>query len=78
MLTKRSIRLSGHATSLALEDEFWQALDALATADGHTTTALIAAIDRNRDANATNLGSAVRVYVLTRFRAMAAAIPLNE
>ena len=33
-LRKRSVSLSGHATSLALEPEFWDALEAMAAARG--------------------------------------------
>lgn len=48
MLKKRSISLSGHSTSLALEPEFWIALQALADAEGTTLTLLIGRIDRGR------------------------------
>jgi predicted DNA-binding ribbon-helix-helix protein len=37
----RSIRLSGHSTSLRLEGLFWRALDALAEGEGVTTPKLI-------------------------------------
>jgi len=33
-LIKRSVSLSGHQTSLALEAEFWAVLEAAAAADG--------------------------------------------
>ncbi len=59
-LKKRSINLSGHSTSLALEPEFWAALDAMA-ADG-TMAALIGRIDKGRDARP--LASACRVAAL--------------
>ena len=41
-LVKRSIRLAGHATSLALEAEFWAALEALARAREMGLAALVA------------------------------------
>ena len=47
-LRKRSIHLSGHATSLALEAEFWDVLGAMATERRASLTALIADIDAAR------------------------------
>ena len=59
---KRSVSLAGHATSLALEPEFWAALTALATARGLTLAGLIASIDAGRGARP--LASACRVAAL--------------
>ena len=39
-LVKRSLTLHGHRTSLALEPEFWDALDAMAARDGVSPTVL--------------------------------------
>ena len=39
-LRKRSISLAGHATSLALEPEFWAALEAMAAAKPASLAAL--------------------------------------
>jgi predicted DNA-binding ribbon-helix-helix protein len=61
MLQKRSINLSGHATSLALEPEFWAALEAMAA--GGTLAALIGRIDGGRGVRP--LASACRVAALT-------------
>ena len=61
-LRKRSILLSGHATSLALEPEFWDVLDELARTDGLSLAALIARIDEGRGERA--LASACRVAAL--------------
>jgi len=47
-LAKRSFRLAGHRTSVALEPEFWTALDSIATATGQTTGALVTTIDAAR------------------------------
>ena len=44
-LKKRSILLSGHATSMALEPEFWAVMDEMAAARGVTLAVLIAEID---------------------------------
>ena len=61
MIQKRSIAIAGHATSISLEPEFWQALKVLAAQHGQSLAALIAAIDRDREGN---LSSALRVFVL--------------
>jgi predicted DNA-binding ribbon-helix-helix protein len=65
MLEKRSVSLSGHRTSIALEPEFWAALRALAAADGVTLAALVGQVDAGRSP-AQPLASALRVYVLVR------------
>jgi predicted DNA-binding ribbon-helix-helix protein len=61
-LRKRSINLAGHATSLALEPEFWDALTARAAGRGISVAALIAEIDAGRGARP--LASACRVAAL--------------
>ena len=61
-LKKRSILLAGHATSLALEPEFWAVLDEMAAARGLSFAGLIADLDLTRgDAP---LASACRVAAL--------------
>ncbi len=62
MLRKRSINLAGHATSLALEPEFWDALAARAAARGVSLAALIGELDAGRGASP--LASACRVAAL--------------
>jgi predicted DNA-binding ribbon-helix-helix protein len=64
---KRSVVLSGHKTSISLEEPFWQALRELATARGLSVWALIRSIARKREQS--NLSSALRVAVLEHFRA---------
>lgn len=64
MLEKRSLTLSGHRTSVALEPEFWAALAVLAAARGQTLAALIAAADAAR-APDRPLASALRVLALS-------------
>jgi len=61
-LKKRSLLLSGHATSIALEPEFWAVLDAMAAARGSSLAALIISIDRGRGDRP--LASACRVAAL--------------
>ena len=61
-LKKRSVLLSGHATSIALEPEFWAVLDAMAQARDSSLAALIVSIDRTRAGRP--LASACRVAAL--------------
>ena len=61
-LRKRSIALAGHATSLALEPEFWAALEALAAARGLSLARLVGEIDQGRGGRP--LASACRVAAL--------------
>lgn len=65
-LKKRSMRIAGHRTSLALEPEFWAGLERIARARSQTLPVLIAAIDerRARETPEASLASAVRVFVL--------------
>ena len=61
-LKKRSISLAGHATSLALEPEFWAVLESMATARGETLAGLVVLIDQERGRRP--LASACRVAAL--------------
>ncbi len=63
MLKKRSFSLSGHRTSVALEDEFWEVLQSLAAARGTGLAALVASIDAGR-APELSLASALRLTAL--------------
>ncbi|MFZ4069601.1 MAG: ribbon-helix-helix domain-containing protein [Caulobacterales bacterium] len=65
-LAKRSISISGHRTSLALEAEFWAVLDAEAERRAISLPRLIAEIDETRLAADSDrpLASALRVYAL--------------
>lgn len=60
-LVKRSFTIQGHRTSVALEVEFWDALDRAAATRAMATSALVTMID---EARATPLASAIRVWVL--------------
>ena len=62
MLRKRSLNLAGHATSVALEPEFWAALARMADEDGRSLTSVVAKIDAGRGARP--LASACRVAAL--------------
>lgn len=65
-MEKRSITLSGHRTSIALEREFWEALELIAAERSLSLAALIAEIDAG--AGGGNLTSAIRVAALRWFR----------
>jgi predicted DNA-binding ribbon-helix-helix protein len=64
-LIKRSFTLAGHRTSVALEKDFWQALEAIAADRRRTMAALVAEVDAARDPNQ-SLASALRIFALTR------------
>ena len=72
-LLKRSLSLHGHRTSLALEPEFWDVVDAYADAANKSLAGLIAEIDDNRDPE-DPLSSAVRVWALKRVQTEAGLI----
>ena len=61
-LKKRSITLAGHATSVALEPEFWAVLDRIAEARGLTPTGLMLWVDQTRGRRP--LASACRLAAL--------------
>ena len=66
---KRSVVLSGHKTSISLEEPFWQALREIAAEREMTTSALLNSIASKRVEG--NLSSALRVAVLEHFRTAA-------
>lgn len=61
LIRKRSVSIAGHATSVSMEDAFWQRLSAIAKAEGISMNALIRSVDEQRTGN---LSSALRVFVL--------------
>lgn len=61
-LKKRSFSLSGHRTSVALEEEFWTVLDGEVKTTGQSLAALVARIDLTRGERA--LASALRLHAL--------------
>ena len=60
-MKKRSVVISGHRTSVSLENAFWYALKEIATRNEQTVNQLVSEID---DGRTSNLSSAIRVYVL--------------
>lgn len=61
-MDKRSLSIAGHRTSIALEPEFWAALELMASQSGQTMASLIRTIDETRET--ANLSSAARLAVL--------------
>lgn len=66
ILKKHSVVISGHQTSVTLENIFWENLKSIARRDQKSLKSLITEIDAGR---ATNLSSAIRVYVLKNIKA---------
>jgi predicted DNA-binding ribbon-helix-helix protein len=67
-VVKRSIVISGHKTSISLEDAFWKGLKEIATDRKLTLSEMVAVIDSGRSRG--NLSSAVRLFVLDQYRAL--------
>jgi predicted DNA-binding ribbon-helix-helix protein len=65
-VVKRSMLVAGHATSISLEQDFWDGLRSIAEERGVPVARLVAEIDEGR--RAANLSSAIRVFVLRRYR----------
>jgi predicted DNA-binding ribbon-helix-helix protein len=63
---KRSIVVSGHKTSVSLEDAFWEGMREIAREQDVTISNLVGEIDRSRQQS--NLSSAIRVFVFERLR----------
>jgi predicted DNA-binding ribbon-helix-helix protein len=69
LVIKRSVKVSGLQTSVALEDAFWIALKNIAAAQGTSVRHLIATIDNERrKGHHSNLSSAIRLFVLDCYR----------
>ncbi len=68
-VVKRSIVIAGHKTSVSLEEAFWQGLKQIATDRETTLSDLVAGIDTDRHQG--NLSSAIRLFVLDHYRALA-------
>jgi predicted DNA-binding ribbon-helix-helix protein len=63
-LQKRSLQLAGHRTSVALEAEFWAALEGAARRRGISLAALVAEVDAARAERGLPLASALRLHAL--------------
>lgn len=60
-MKKHSVELSGHRTSIALEDAFWEELKSIAHSKNTSVRQLLMQID---NAHQGNLSSAVRLFIL--------------
>ena len=63
-MKKRSFSIAGHRTSIALEPEFWTALQAQAKEERLPLASIVARVDGARGER--NLASALRVHILMR------------
>ncbi len=66
-MKKISVSLSGHQTSISLEEEFINALKEIAANRNKSIAGIISDIDSNRPPK-TNLSSAIRVWILTNLK----------
>jgi len=66
LVTKRSIIVGRHKTSVSLEAAFWQALREIADERRETLSQVVASIDKERPF--ANLSSAIRLFVLEYYR----------
>jgi predicted DNA-binding ribbon-helix-helix protein len=66
LVVVQSVNIQGRHSSVSLESAFWNALKEIAVAQNISAAALVSKIDSEREA--TNLSSAIRVYVLEHYR----------
>jgi len=72
LVVKRSIVVSGHKTSVTLEDAFWSGIKEIASGRNITLSNLITAVDSERQQG--NLSSAIRLFVLDFYRSQLADV----
>ena len=60
-MPKYSVLVSGHSTSISLEQEFWNHINRIAREKNMSVNQLVSEIDKTRK---TNLSSALRLHVL--------------
>lgn len=66
-MKKRTVTIKGHATSISLEDEFWEALKDEAARQHISVAGLVAQIDAKRlETSNKGLSSAIRVFLFKR------------
>ncbi len=65
-ISKRSVIVAGHRSSVSLEAEFWDELKQIAATRGMSINDLITEIDKTRSGN---LSSAIRLHILATLRA---------
>ncbi|TLP48458.1 aryl-sulfate sulfotransferase [Cohaesibacter sp. CAU 1516] len=65
-MKKHSVTISGHRTSISLEDEFWTGLKEIADHRNKALADIIRQIDKDRGNH--NLSSAIRIAVLDHYK----------
>ena len=70
LVVKRSIVVSGHKTSVTLEDAFWSGIKEIASGRNITLSDLVTAVESERRQG--NLSSAIRLFVLDFYRSQLA------
>jgi predicted DNA-binding ribbon-helix-helix protein len=70
LVVRQSVDINGHHSSVSLEAAFWNALKEIAVAQNISVNGLVSKIDREREA--ANLSSAIRLFVLDHYREQAA------
>ncbi|PPR77145.1 MAG: hypothetical protein CFH01_01672 [Alphaproteobacteria bacterium MarineAlpha2_Bin1] len=67
MIKKRSVNISGHRTSISIEEQFWEVLKEISEYNKKSINSIILEIDKKRNID-TNLSSAIRLFVLNKLR----------
>tara|TARA_B100001094_G_C18071447_1_gene740243 strand:+ start:657 stop:881 length:225 start_codon:yes stop_codon:yes gene_type:complete len=65
-MIRKSIKIAGHSTSIALEREYWVELITIAKEEHCSVPQLITRIDRMRNSN---LASTIRLFILEKTKA---------
>ena len=63
LIIKKSVNISGHRTSISIEEQFWEVLKEISLYKKKSINSIILEVDRKRNIN-TNLSSAIRLFVL--------------
>jgi predicted DNA-binding ribbon-helix-helix protein len=74
-IVKRSVVLNRQKTSVSLEAPFWNSMKEFALVDGKTMSQIVGTIDEARGKG--NLSSAIRLFVLNRYRERNRNTPAN-
>ena len=64
-ITKHSVIIAGHRTSVSLEPEFWREFVSICREEGISVSKKVEEIDSKRKVN---LSSAIRLFVLSELR----------
>ena len=62
IVRKLSVKISGHATSVSIETEFWEVFKNIASKKKLSVNDLLSEIDKKRTSN---LSSAIRIFILS-------------